>query len=174
MPRPGSSGTGRSLFMRVINRRNVLLMVAAIPLGTLVSVWVTREPTIPLTRESLDQARRMWHQSETTSYDLAYRMAGASYRVVVKGGRVEEATVNGQLPTSGDWNAYSVDGLFATLEQELENMAEATGAFADRKDAMLMRVRFNRELGYVERYLRSGGGIGRGATIENMHLRRSE
>ena len=29
-----------------------------------------------------------------------------------------------------------------------------------------MRVRFNPKLGYVERYLRSSGGHGRGASIE--------
>lgn len=160
--------------MRVMTRRNILLMVAAIPLGTLVGVAVTREPTIPLTRESLDAARRVWRESGPASYELAYRMAGANYRVVVKNGKVEQTTVNGQLPTSGDWNAYSMDGLFTTLDQELDNVAEAIGAFADRKDAMLMRVRFNRDFGYIERYLRSGGGIGRGAAIENVQFRRLE
>ena len=160
--------------MRVITRRNVLLMVAAVPLGTVISVWVTREPTIPLTRESLDTARRVWREWGPRSYEIAYRMAGANYRIVVKGGQVEEAIVNGRLPTSGDWNAYSVEGLFTTLDQELENVAEATGAFADREDTMLMRVRFNRELGYIERYLRSGGGIGRGAAIENVKFRSLE
>lgn len=149
-------------------------MVATVPLGTLVGVWITREPTIPLTRESLAAARRVWREMGPGSYEIAYQMAGTNYRVVVQGGQVEEATVNGQLPTSGDWNAYSVEGLFATLDQELENVAEASGAFAGRKDAMLMRVRFNRKLGYIERYLRSGGGIGRGAAIENVRFRRSE
>lgn len=160
--------------MRLVNRRNVLLMLLALPVGTLAGVWITREPTIPLTRESLDAARRHWRESEPPSYELEYRMAGASYRVIVKSGRVDEATVNGKPPTSGDWNAYSVDGLFTTLEQELENVADATGAYADRKDTLLMRVRFNPELGYVERYLRSGGGIGRGAAIEGVKLRRLE
>jgi hypothetical protein len=160
--------------MRLINRRNLLLMLSGLPVGTLAGVWITREPTVPLTRETLDAARRHWRESGPTSYALEFRMAGADYRVVVKSGRVDEATVNGKLPTSGDWNAYSVDGLFTTLEQELENATESTGAYGDRKGALLMRVRFDSELGYVERYLRSGGGIGRGAAIEGVKLRRLE
>lgn len=158
--------------MRVLSRRNLLMMVVALPVGTLLGVWFNREPTTALTREALIAARELWRRTGPDSYELDYRMAGAAYRIVVREGKVAEALVNGVPPTSGDWNLYSVEGLFTTLEQELENVADATGAFADRKDVLMLRVRFHPEFGYIERYLRSGGGIGRGATIENVRLRR--
>lgn len=157
--------------MRIVSRGNVLLMLAAFAAGALATILYVREPTEPLTRESLDGARRRWQSAGVSSYVLRYRMHGSEYDVVCRQGRVESVTVNGQTPTSGDWKAYSVDGLFTTLEQELENASDAAGPFAEGAQPVLLRVRFNRELGYVERYLRSSGGIGRGATIDHVALR---
>ena len=99
-------------------------------------------------------------------------MHGSAYAVVWRDGRVENVTVNGRTPTSGDWKAYSMEGLFTTLEEELGNAADSAGPFAGGPPSVLMRVRFNRETGCIERYLRSAGGLGRGSTIENVVLRR--
>ena len=160
--------------MRLFTRRNVVLMLAAFPLGILAGVWYTREPTVVLTRDTLAAARSHWRAAGVASYELSYDMHGSAYRIVWRNGRVEDASVNGQPPTSGDWRAYSVEGVFDTLEQELDNVADAAGAYAGRDDVVMMRVRFHPKLGYVERYLRGGGGIGRGATIENVQLRKIE
>lgn len=160
--------------MRILTRRNVVLMLAAFPIGILAGVWYVREPTAALTREALSQARQRWRDAGVTSYELSYDMLGSAYRIVWRKGRVEDASVNGQPPTSGDWRAYSVEGIFDTLEQELDNVADAAGAYAGRDDLVMMRVRFHPRLGYVERYLRGGGWIGRGATIESVRLRRIE
>jgi hypothetical protein len=56
----------------------------------------------------------------------------------------------------------------------LENSTDPAGPFAGRAETVLMRVRFNRELGYVERYLRSSGGQGRGASIEMIEFTRRD
>ena len=67
-----------------------------------------------------------------------------------------------------------MDGLFDTLEQELDNSTDPAGPFAGRAETVLMRVRFNHALGYVERYLRSSGGQGRGASIERVEFTRRD
>jgi len=158
--------------MRVLTRRNVVLTLAAFAVGITAGVWYLREPTTNLTRDNLASARKRWRDANITAYELDYQMLGSAYHVVWRNGRVEDATVNGQIPTSGDWRTYSVEGMFDILELELDNVADATGAYAGRDDLVMMRVRFNPRLGYVERYLRGGGGIGKGAAIENVRLKR--
>jgi len=87
---------------------------------------------------------------------------------------VDQATVDGRPPTTTDLNAYSVDGLFDTLEQELDNLTDPAGPFTGQAGTVMMRVRFNPEFGYVERYLRSSGGHGRGASIELLEFTRRD
>ena len=74
--------------------------------------------------------------------------------------------VNGQRPLVNDFSDYGVEGLFRTLELELENATDPHGPFAGRVSAIVMRVRFNAEFGYMERYLRGSGGSGRSVAIE--------
>ena len=159
--------------MRVITKTSVLLMLAAFVLGITGAILWMREPMAPLTRERLAAARERWRSARVAAYEIRYAMLGSNYVVHFRDGIVSEATVNGKTPTSGDWRAYGVEGLFATLAQELENAADPAGPFAGGKQ-VIMRVRFNRELGYVERYLRSSGGHGRGALIEVIEFERRE
>ncbi len=149
-------------------------MGAAFVVGASGAIVYFREPTEVLTAEGLAAARTRWRNAVVGAYELQYRMHGSQYHLRVRQGRVEELTVNGALPTSADWNAYSVEGLFDTLAAELDNLADPAGPFAGRTQTVFMRVRFHRELGYVERYLRSAAGFGRGATLESVRLRRIE
>ena len=71
---------------------------------------------------------------------------------------------------SRELSNYSVEGLFDILELDLENLADPNGPFGHSAQKVIVRVRFNREFGYIERYLRSGGMI-RGATIEVISFR---
>lgn len=160
--------------MRVLSRRNVVVLSAAFALGVMGGMWYAREPTRPLTREGLAEARKRWNAVEISDYELSYEMLGSAYHVVWRKGRVEDASVNGKAPTSGDWQAYSVEGIFDTLQQELDNVADAAGAYAGRDQLVMMRVRFHPTFGYVERYLRGGAGLGPGAAIEKVHLRKLE
>lgn len=127
--------------------------------------FVSREPTETLTTEGLAAARQRWRAGDVTNYRIRFDMHGSVYEVEVRRGIVETATTDGNPLRSADPGAYSVDGLFETLELELENRSDPRGPFAGRAETMVMRVRFNKELGYVERYLRSSGGMGRGASI---------
>ena len=160
--------------MKGVTRTNLLLMGAAFVIGAVGAVLWFREPMEPLTREALAAARQRWRAAAVRAYEVRYRMHGSEYVIHGRDGIVEEASVNGRPPTTTNLNAYSIDGLFDTLEQELENSTDPAGPFAGRAETVLMRVRFNRELGYVERYLRSSGGQGRGASIEMIQFTRRD
>ena len=152
--------------MRRTTKTNLILMCAAFMLGAGVAVFWFREPMSPLTRELLATARQRWRVAGVRGYAVRYRMHGSEYAIQWRDGIVEQAMVDNCPPTTTDLNAYSIDGLFDTLELELDNLTDPTGPFAGLAGTVLMRVRFNPKFGYVERYLRSSGGHGRGASIE--------
>lgn len=151
--------------MRWFSKKLWLIWLAAFFAGLAGALLWMREPMAPLTREALAAARERWRAAGVGSYELRYRMLRSEYVVRVRDGIVEEATVDGNVPTSGNWRAYGVEGLFDTLAQDLDNLADPAGPFAGGKPPIL-RVRFNPQLGYVERYIRSGGGQSKGASIE--------
>jgi len=147
-------------------RTNLLLTCAAFFAGVGAAILWYREPMAPLTRELLAAARQRWRDAGVSSYAIRYRMHGSEYAIQCRNGIVEQASVDDRPPSATDLNAYSVDGLFDTLEQELDNLSDPTGPFAGHAGTVMMRVRFNPKFGYPERYLRSSGGHGRGASIE--------
>lgn len=144
--------------MKRIFRRNALVACVAFALGLLVAVLIMREPMERLGEEALGAARTRWTQARIGGYDLRYEMNGSVFDVQVRDGIVVEVFVGGVRPVSADWGNYSVHGLFALLERELENLSDAAGPFGGHGAAVFARVRFNDRLGYPERYLRSGGG----------------
>ncbi len=132
---------------------------------------VFRESTEPLTRESIEDARRLWRSSGLQDYDLQLEVhtAGGTvslYDVSVRDGDVVRLRLDG-LPTEsrrpGD---FSVPGLFETLEREAELAAEPNGPFSATGAQAIMRVRFDEETGHLERYLRSVTG-----SRETMEIR---
>ena len=145
-----------------------MLGVAAFPLGLVAAFFMLREPMEALTLDALSSARQLWETSDVRSYDLSYRMHGSFYEVAVRDRIVTSATVNGRPVRTGDVRAYTVDGLFDTLALELDNLDSPAGPFAGRQGSVLMRVRFHDQLGYIERYLRSAGGVGRSVSLEQL------
>lgn len=155
---------------RFTTRTNFLLMSAAFVVSSGGAILWYREPMIPLTREVLAAARQRWRAAGVRGYAVRYRMNGSEYAIDWRDGIVERASVDQRPATTADLNAYSIDGLFDTLEQELDNLSDPAGPFAPQAGTVLMRVRFNPKFGYVERYLRSSGGHGRGASIEMVEF----
>lgn len=160
--------------MKRTTKINLTLMSLAFILGAGVTIILLREPTEPLTAEVLQAARQRWREAGVSDYDLHYRMHGSVYEVKVQGGIVTEATVNGQVPQTADLSAYGVEGLFDLLELELDNRQRPNGPFAGRAEAVVMRVRFDPQFGYIERYLRSAGGYGQSVAIELINFVRIE
>ena len=160
--------------MKKSTRTNFLLAVSAFLIATAAMVFVSREPTEPLTTGALAAATQRWRAASVSNYRMRFDMHGSIYDVEVRRGIVESTTVDGNPSRSADPGAYSVEGLFETLGLDLENRSDPRGPFAGRAKTMAMRVRFNEQLGYVERYLRSSGGMGRGASIVMLEFERLE
>jgi hypothetical protein len=158
--------------MRRFTKTNILSAFVAFVIGLVAFLLVVREPTVPLTAEGLSDARWRWREAAVRDYEIRYRMQTSEFAVRVRGGTVIEATVDGRPVTSADLGSYGVEGLFDVLELDLENLSGPNGPFAGQFGNVIVRVRFHETLGYVERYLRSGG-MGRGASIELVEFRRN-
>lgn len=152
-------------------RRRVLAVGSLLVVGSAVVVFVlARVPMSPLTLEALEAARTKWRQTGITDYDLTYDMAGGTYTVRVRAGRVVTLTRDGELTTSHRPVDFTVDGLFDTLERELDLLDNPNSPFGGDPSTILLRVRFDHERGYVRRYLRAVGGSGRSEKIEVQHF----
>ena len=151
-------------------RTNIKRAGVAFVIGLTAFFFVAREPTEQLTIELLASARQRWRLAKIADYDLQYRMHGSEYSVRCRDGTVIETRVDGNPAMSLDLSDYSVEGLFDILELDLENLADPNGPFGRTAQQVIVRVRFNREFGYIERYLRSGGMV-RGATIGLISFR---
>ncbi len=123
-----------------------------------------------LTTDSLNDARQRWLSSRINDYDMAVRFDGTQYDVHVRGGGVQSLQLDGEDTTSNRPQDYSVDGIFNILELELENLTSPNNPFGGDRRTTFLHVRFNRDFGYVERYLRAIGGAGRSHTIDVVSL----
>jgi len=151
-------------------RTNIKRAAVAFVIGLTAFLFVVREPTERLTIELLASARQRWRLAKIADYDLRYRMHESDYAVRCREGTVIETQVDGNPAMSHDLSNYGVEGLFEILELDLENLADPNGPFGPTAQQVIVRVRFNREFGYIERYLRSGGMV-RGAAIELICFR---
>ena len=125
---------------------------------------------VPLEGGDLDEARRLWQSAAVTNYRLTLEVKGdriqtGVFAVVYGGGQVKDVTRNGAPLTVHD-PFYSIDGLFALLESELEMAANPARYWGAKDDAQVhQRVRFHRTLGYPEHYLRAVFGTDQNITI---------
>lgn len=144
------------------------LIAAGFLVGLATALWWIRQPTDPLSREMLSEARSRWFLADIRSYDARYRMHGSVYAVAVRDGIVERLTVDGREPTAVDPASYSIPGLFHTLEMELDQAERLPLAESER--ALKYRARFHRELGYPERYVRGVTPLGKTTSIEMLEF----
>lgn len=155
---------GETKAQRII--KNVLIGFGAFGAGLIVAIVATRNPLDPLTPELLSAARDRWRSAGIENYDLRYSQHGSNYDVRVRGGVVVDASVDGQAPQNANLGDLSMDGLLRVVQMECDALTDESGPFASGSQAVIARVRFHPELGYLQRYLRSGGGFGQSAAID--------
>ena len=134
-------------------------MALALVGGLLVGLLVLRDGSAPeLTRSELDDARERWRTHGPASYTLAIQMAGrlTDHRTItVENGTVVEMTVDGEPASETSWEYWSVEGLFSFLEDELDNKADPPPSLGvSGPDQIVLRARFDPDLGYPSRFLR--------------------
>ncbi len=159
--------------MKPTFKLNLVLVTIAFGFGLVLAFFLLREPTVPLTLLNLKDARGVWRQAGVADYDTQYVMHKSEYDVAVRAGIVTSLKVDGRVPLATDWRAYSVDGLFDILELELAGNPMPKNDEVGKAKPVMMRVRFNRELGYVERYIRGSGGFGKATSIRLISFLRS-
>jgi hypothetical protein len=150
------------------------LAMAAVLASLLAGCGSSRE----LTERSLREARQVWTRAGLRDYDLEWRSSGlrsGRYRVAVRGGRVEE--VRSVLPDGrvilarpGDPSFYSVDGLFQTLEEELEQARSERPFGQPSGSTAVLRFDPDPKLGYPRSYRRDVVGAPKGLAIDVIRL----
>ena len=127
----------------------VLIAICAIP-------YLTGR-TEPMTRERLAAAQRLWRQADISNYDLDFDLTGdqtGRYHVEVRGGDVTSITWNGRPTDSHAASYYTVDGIFRTMEEDLDLVEDPTNQAFPPGSQVWLRMSSQPKLGYPIRYVR--------------------
>ena len=126
--------------------------------GLVGTLWFTRQPTEPLTRPGLSEARALWERAGPSDYVLELEVGGredALHRVEVVDGQVVAMTTGGNPAPERVWSFWSVEGMFDSLATELGHAEEPQAAYGVRgQGSVRLRAAFDPELGLPRRFLR--------------------
>ena len=169
-------GAGAPFMLRRRRVSPLWMVTAALGLGIATALVARRsENLVEMTAARLVAARAAWDAIGIHDYDLevqvrADRLEAGRFEIEVRDGNVTRATQNG-IVTSGSSDAYSIAGLFAILERELELSANASQGFgAPAGYRAYLHARFSPEAGYPEAYRRSVGGTSNEIEIRVLRL----
>lgn len=144
-----------------------LTLIALLVLGLGVAAIIyLRRPMVRLNTENLQAARRQWSANGVQNYDMSFSMAGSTYTVRVRDGRIADLRSADTKISTNRPADYTIDGIFDILEMELDALSSPRNPFGGDESTTFLRVRFHPQLGYVEGYLRAVGGTGRSYGIE--------
>jgi hypothetical protein len=127
-----------------------------------------------VTSASLAAARRQWQQANVRDYELEWKSSGARaghYFVTVRDGKVVEID---QLQPDGtrtqarpgDASYYGVEGLFRTIEADVEHCIDLVRNGPDRGKQIFVRFWPDPRYGYPARYRRDVTGSLRSLAID--------
>lgn len=140
---------------------------ALIAIAGAILLAALRESTEPLTPESLEAAEALWRANGPRSYRLDVEIGGAQegrHDIRVREGRVEAMTTDGRPVPESAWDHWSVEGMFRQLRQELAMARDPRKPHGAADPAsILLRVRFDRDLGAPRYFLRHVSGRATGA-----------
>jgi hypothetical protein len=112
--------------------------------------------TEPVTREALAAARARWQGARIANYDLDLETRGAqvgNYHVEVRDHQVRSIIRDGTPATPNDLDYWTVDGLFVTIEEELDRAESRRGGPSDPVMDVWLRMRCHPKLGYPVRFV---------------------
>ena len=150
-------------------------MTMLIVLATIVSGCGRGEPLGP---RSLRKARETWLRSGIRSYDVEWTVSGPQtggrvvhYRIAVRGGLAETVKV---AHADGSWTEvnthkpeyFTIDGLFRTLEEEMDQLDGPTPFGKPKGTSVLLEFTPDDTLGYPRRYRRDVVGVKPGLAID--------
>ncbi len=118
--------------------------------------WLGADPTPQLSFDDYLRALQRWDDEAPANYDVAIDVRGsqpASYFVQVRNGEARAAFRNGKyLPHLRSHSTWSIDGMFATLAEDVARLEEAQR----QRQSMpfLLRVKFDSQYGFPAHYRR--------------------
>ncbi len=132
-------------------------VVAVSLLAVFVVANLLRAPDV--SRERFEAAKKLWLQKRPSSYDIQIKVSGrqpAVYEVQVRSGVAVAATRNGYaLNRPHAIGTWSVDGMFDTMERDLENVERhATGKAPPGTPRVTIWGRFDPDYGYPANFTR--------------------
>ena len=129
--------------------------------------------TKPVTREGLAAARNRWDQANIASYDMDLETRGAqvgSYHVEVRDHEVRSITRDGTPATPNALEYWTVEGLFLTIEEELDRAQSWRGRASDAVTDVWLRMRCHPKLGYPVRFVSQVPGRTQSVEIHVLQL----
>jgi hypothetical protein len=143
----------------------LLLGLLAIVLMLMLAYFVFAQRIPELTPQRLEEAQALWAKSGPATYTMDIQLGGARpgpVHVEVVDGEVVAMTRDGKTPDQERvWAAWSVPGMFDTIEQELDLAEDPVGRLtADQNAKVFLRCKFDSQLGYPSVFHRAvrGGG----------------
>lgn len=105
-------------------------------------VWISRDKTPYLTRESFDAAVARWREHGPADYDLDLVVQGnqpGKIHVEVRGGEVTAMTRDGISPSQRrTWDYWTVPGQFDMMQIELDSQSDPRSRFAGASGSQLV------------------------------------
>ena len=157
---PGQAKIRRRLRRSTLVVGVIVGMFVTLLVAGLVWMVVSRDPTPLLTEADFQAAQERWRKHGPASYDMDVLLAGnrpGPVHVEVREGQVTLMTRDGVVPRQQrTWEFWTVQGMFATIEQELA-MAESgpRGSPDPAGTKRELRASFDAELGFPRRFQRT-------------------
>ncbi len=141
------------------SRRGWIILAIAV-VAVAIALWAARGSDQLLTETALKAARNLWQQAGPAAYDMELFVVTSSeattYQIKVRDSKVIAMFMGGAEPASRIWPRWSVEGLFDTIRDELDNAADPQQAFGVANASyVILRARFDDRLGYPKRYSRN-------------------
>jgi hypothetical protein len=137
--------------------RRIAGLLGGIMIGGAVLILIFRAPGDSLSQDNLQTARIRWEKSGPKNYDMEIVVTGAqdnTHRIEVRDWKVVRMETGGvEVASKSAHAAWSVEGMFDTLQRELENIGAVHGAAE-----VVLRVVYDARLGYPRRFLRHVAG----------------
>ena len=147
-------------------RRMLVLVAAALlgglcsSLGVLAFVMLSRQERLPqLTRQQLSEAMQRWEQISPPSYDIEIKLKTRGdevHRIKMRDRQVVAYWRNEiAMRRKRTFDTWTVDGMFSTIERDLEHVEAIAEGTADALTPRLMLwATFDSQFGYPSRYRR--------------------
>ncbi|HVW36729.1 MAG TPA: DUF6174 domain-containing protein, partial [Pirellulales bacterium] len=147
---------------RVRASKIVAGVILGVGAGALVALIATlawlRPGAAELNEDELARAEKLWRETAPADYDVDVRVTGrqpGEYHVEVRRGRPVLAARNGIATPQRVWDVWTVDGMFDTIHQEIENAQDPAGPFGSPPGSQVVeRAAFDDRFGYPRRYQR--------------------